>query len=152
LETPYGLIGFKGWVSGTGWRATLPSRHVAVDGPAGGGEDDLLTAGRNRRPRHVHGAEHVDLGVPKRIRGGARDQRLRGEMEDDARRKPPPNLHHVLTVADVGFDEVGARIDVDARAGREVIDDADPVTFSQQRVDEMRPDEACAAGDHRAHQ
>ena len=73
-------------------------------------------------------------------------------MEDDARCEPLADPHHLLEIADVGLDEFGARVNVDARAGREVIDDTDLMTFGQQRVDQMRPDEARATGDQRAHQ
>ena len=73
-------------------------------------------------------------------------------MKDDAWREPPANPHQLLPIADVGFDEFSARVDVDARAGREVVDDADQMTVSQQRIDQMRPDEARATGDQRPHQ
>src|SRR5438552_15591288 len=126
--------------------------RVAVDGPPRGGEDDLAAAGRDRRLDHVHSAEHIDLGIPQRIRSRARNQGLGGEMKDDAWREPPANPQQLLAIADVGFDEFSAWVDVDARAGREVVDDADLMTYSQQRIDQMRPDEARATGDQRPHQ
>ena len=66
---------------------------------------------------------------------------------------------HQLGPADV---EVVDRERVPARAprigqvreasGREVVDDVDLVTLGQQPVDEVRPDEARATRDERAHQ
>src|SRR5439155_4085948 len=138
-------------VQGLGLRHGLP-QGVAVDSPARGGEDDLSATGGDGGLHHVHGAEHIDGRVPERIRGRARHQCLRREMEDDARCEPLADPHHFLEIADVGLDEFGARVNVDARAGREVIDDTDLMTFGQQRVDQMRPDEARATGDQRAHQ
>ena len=64
-------------------------------------------------------------------------------------------LRSALRVADVGLVEAGAarqrRAEVLALAGGEVVDDGDLVAAVEERVDEVRADEAGAAGDQGTH-
>ena len=71
---------------------------------------------------------------------------LRGEVEDDvgARRASMPSRMSRST-------NVAAGVDVLALAEGEVVDDDDVVAARDERVDEVRADEAGASGDDRAH-
>src|SRR6185436_12574678 len=51
-------------------------------------------------------------------------------------------------VVHVAFEQLGARGDVGAVAGGEVVDDADPAAPGQQGLRQVGADEAPAAGDH----
>ena len=50
-------------------------------------------------------------------------------------------------VRDIADDQLAARVDVRAPAGREVVEDTHAVPGGQQRVGKVRADEAGAAGD-----
>ena len=51
-----------------------------------------------------------------------------------------------LAVADVGLDQLGARIQILAATGREDIDDAHLESAREQLIDEVGADEAGASG------
>ena len=67
---------------------------LAVDGPAGGGEEDLAHAAVAGRLGQVQAAEDVDVGVEDRVLDRAPDVHLRGVVDQDvdprARAPGPP--------------------------------------------------------------
>ena len=74
---------------------------------------------------------------------------LRGEVVDGLR--PDVGEQVVERLPDVALDELCARGDVLALAGRERVDHDDLVALDDQRVDDVGSDEAGAAGDDRSH-
>ena len=120
---------------------------LAVDRAAARGEDDARP-GCAGRLEDVHRADDVDLGVEHRPLDRGADVGLGGEMQDDVR----PQLGSERLdggIADVELVELGAGGEVLARAGREVVDDVHLVPAREQRVDDVRADEARSACDER---
>ncbi len=123
---------------------------LSVDGAAGRGEDDAGPVLARRleepdRPEHVHLAVEV----------GARDRHahvgLRGQVQAGLRAGLAEDLLDGLPVADVGDDQLGARIDVLRLAVGEIVEDDDLVAAGDKRVDDVRADEARAPCDDRPH-
>jgi hypothetical protein len=74
---------------------------------------------------------------------------LRGEVEHDLGARPLEQLEHRPGVTDVGLDQLGAALErrrqVLPPAGRDVVHHGHLVAAVEQRVDEVRADEAGAA-------
>ena len=113
--------------------------------------------------RRARGLEHVDraLDVDARVGGGVGHRLahvdLRAEVEDASGFTRSTSSTHRVGVADVCLDELGAAareraVEVLAPAGREVVDDGHLVAALEQRVDEVRADEAGAACDECPHE
>ena len=133
-------------------------RRVPVEGAAAGGEHDALGSGLARALEDAQRADDVDVGVVGRPRDRDPDIRLGGEMEDEL--GPPPGhqlcdrRRRYVQVMDVertaatlaGLGQVGQR------AGGEVVDDVDLVALREEAVDQVRTDEARAAGHEGAHE
>ncbi len=132
-------------------------RRVPVEGASAGGEHHTLGLGLARPLEDVQRADDVDVGVVGRARHRDPDVRLRGEVEDELGPAPGHQLDDRrrgdVEVMDVerpapalaGVGQVGQR------TGREVVDDVDLVALGQEPVDQVRTDEARAAGHEGAH-
>ena len=132
----------------------LSACALAVDRAAGRGEQEPCPGSPSRfdqvqRPGDVH------VQVEDRVRDGAADVDLCGEMEDDLRLPLGEQVGDRGCVGDVRLDQLGARAD---RAGevlppsaREVVHHDDVVASRHQRVDEVRADESRSAGDQGLH-
>jgi hypothetical protein len=134
---------------GLGGRQRL---RLAVDRSSRGGEHEPAGAALAGRLQHVDGAEDVDLGVE---RGGVDRHAhvdLRGEVEDPLGAEGPEAVQQAGGVADVAPLEHRAALQrglqVDLASGGHVVDDEDLIARVEQRIDEVGPDEAGAAGDH----
>ena len=119
---------------------------VAVDGAAGGGEDEFVHALGGGDGQQVDGAEDVGPGVGQGVHGGLADAGLGGEVEDDFGPFPPDDLGDA-GVVEAGVVEGGGVVEAAEVAGGEVVDDRDGVVVLQQGRDQMGADEAGAAGD-----
>ena len=97
-----------------------------------------------RRLEEPDRPEDVDLAVEV----GARDRHahvgLRGQVQARLRAGLGEGLLHGLPVADVGDDELGGRVDVLRLPVGEVVEDDDLVAAGDERVDDVRADEARA--------
>ena len=125
---------------------------VAVQGAAGGGEDEPLGARGARRLEHVDRPAAVDLGVEVGVGDRAAYVGLRGEMEDDVGPRLAQQSAHGAGVAHVGLLERGA---VAQGAGqvlpppaREVVDCQHLVAPGDEGVDQVGSDETRAACDY----
>src|SRR5436190_10521184 len=127
----------------------LALRHfdgIAVNCAAGRREEKSLHANIMRFLQQAQTRDHIDLRVRRRIAHRRPYIDLRGLM-----------THHLglqfvyererLLVAQVRFDERRARVDVVACARREIVDDAHAPAALEERVGDVRADEARAAGD-----
>ena len=112
-------------------------------------------AGLARRLEHRDGARHVDLGVERRVEDRPADVDLRGEVHDDigpGGRERPAQGAEVAHVDRVQLDAALQRVrDPWLRAAVQVVGHRDLGPAIEQRVDEMRSDEAGTAGDDHAH-
>ena len=145
LATAYGEIGFGACVSTRGNVAA-----VAVDGRRRRGHDapDALVAGGEQ---HVERALDVDGGRRQRVLHRARNGAERALVEDDL--DAADGRVHALVRAEVALDDLDVPSElreVRPAAGREVVEHADVVAALEQRLDEVRADEAGAAGDEDA--
>ena len=143
FDTAYGESGTPGVILRRGLVA------LAVDRAAARGEDEPRPGGASGF-EDAHRPDDVDLGVEDGPLDRRADVGLGGEMEDDV----GPELSAERFdggVADVELVELGAGGEVVARAGGEVVDDVHLVAAREQRVDDMRADEARAACDERPH-
>jgi hypothetical protein len=136
----------------------LGRRHrlqLAVDGAACGGVDEAPHPVRLRRAQHVGGALDVDAGVGRRVGHRLAHVDLGGEVEDHLGPEARDDVVHGLRLSDVDVGERGAvrdrLLEVLALAGREIVDHGDLVTAREKRVDEIRSDEAGAAGNECIH-
>ena len=114
---------------------------LAVARAARGGEDHLCAV---RGREDVHRADDVDRRVVVRALHRRLDVGLRREVEDDVgvdRER----------LADVVLEQRRGGVHVLALAGGEVVDDRHVVAARDERVDEIRPDEARTACDDRPH-
>ena len=127
---------------------------VAVD-RCGGGQQDATRAGIARRLEHRDGARHVDLGVERRVDDRLADVDLRGEVHDDVGpggRERPAERAEVAHVDRMQLHAALLRLrDPRPRAAVQVVGHRDLGPAIEQRVDEMRSDEAGTAGDDHAH-
>jgi hypothetical protein len=129
--------------------------RIAVDRAAGRRVEHALDAGEPRGLEHVDRAHDVDARVPGRVLDRLAHIDLRREVEDDVGPRRGEHAAHPVRVADVGLLEARAARErggeVLALAGGQVVDDQDLVAAIEQRVDEVRADEAGAAGDQGTH-
>jgi hypothetical protein len=123
--------------------------RLAVEGAAGGGEDDARAHGP-RRLEHLDGAAHVHVGVEPRVVDGHAHVGLRGQVQRRLRAEVAEQRAHAVAVADVGLLEARLGGHALALAGGEVVDHADIVPAREQRVGDVRADEAGTAGDEGA--
>ncbi len=121
----------------------------AVDGAAGGGEHHPR-ADVERGLQHVDGARHVDRGVGGRVGHRQAHVGLGGEVPDHVGPVLGEGGLEGRGVADVDGGE--RRLDPVALALGEVVDGEHVVAAGGERVDQVRADEARAAGDDRPHQ
>ena len=112
---------------------------LAVDRAAGGAEDQLRAV-RARRLEHVHRPEHVHLRVEERLLDGGADVGLRGEVDDEL--GPELVEERAERLADVVLVHGRGRVQVLAPPGGEVVDDVHLVAARDERVDDVRADEA----------
>jgi hypothetical protein len=99
--------------------------------------------------QHLGAAE---LGAAEVLGGEDRavDVRLRGEVDD--RVAPPGGALDVGRLGDVAVDELEVLRQVRAVAGvRQLVEDDDLLARREQTLDEVRADEAGAAGDEDPH-
>jgi hypothetical protein len=131
-------------------RVILARRPIAlaVDRATGGGEDDLRTLLLGGL-EDVDRADHVVHGVLVGSCDGDADVGLRREVEARVGTEVREDVAERL--ADVPLHELGASGDVLAQPAREVVDHQDVVAAREQRVGEVRADEARAAGHDRPH-
>src|SRR5579864_756083 len=127
----------------------LGSRPVAlaVDSAARRREDDL-GAVPPRRLENADRAEHVHVGVERGIFDGDAHIHLGREMEHRLRSYCVEDRVRVANVADM---ELGFAGDPLALAPGKVVEDMDLVAARDQRIDDMRADEARAPGDNGPH-
>ena len=121
---------------------------LTVDRAARGAEHDLRVVAA-RTLEDADGADHVYLCVLGRPLDGDANVRLCGEVEDGLR----PNLveqvvERLPNIADV---KPRARRDVLSLSLGERVDDRDLITASDERIDDVRTDEAGSAGHDRPH-
>ena len=128
---------------------------LAVDRAARRRVHHALDAAQPRGLEHVDRADDVDPRVPRRVLDRLAHIDLRGQVEDDVGPRRGEHAAHAPRVADVGLLEAGAprqrAAEVLALAGGQVVDDRDLVAAIEERVDEVRADEAGAAGDQGTH-
>ena len=102
-----------------------------------------------RRLEDAHGADHVDVRVEARILHRARDRRLGREVEADVRAR---RVEHAVGVgADVALVQRCVGQDVFPLPGGEVVEHVHLVAAGDERVHQVRADEARAAGHDRPH-
>ena len=108
-----------------------------------------------RRCQHVDRPQHVDLGVGSRVLDGVTYVDLRGHVEHELW---PQLLEHRSQrggVAHIDFVQHCARCgrpgEVLTLARDQRVDDRHLISTRDQRVDQIRPDEAGAAGYETAH-
>ena len=123
---------------------------VAVDGRRRRGHDapDPLVPGSEQ---HVERALDVDRGRRQRVLHRARHGAQRALVEDDL--DAADGRVHALVRAEVALDHLDVPpelCEVRPAAGREVVQHADVVASLEERLDEVRADEAGAAGDEDA--
>jgi hypothetical protein len=130
-------------------RGVLVCRSVAlaVDRSPGRGEGDLRAVAAGGL-EHVDRPEHIDFGVEVRPLDGDAHVRLRSEVEADLR---PGVGEGFLRGRDVRFDQPCAPVDVLAPTGGEVVEDGDLVPAGDERIYDVRADEARAACHDRPH-
>ena len=131
-------------------RLDLSRRRRTVDRRRGR-VDDPSHACVARRKQHVERAGDVDLARAQRILDRARHGRQRGLVEDDL--ASLDGREHPLEAPQIAFDDLDVLRDVkkvSAIAGREVVEDTHVVAAGEERVDEMRADEAGTTGDENA--
>jgi hypothetical protein len=97
---------------------------------------------------HVNRPEQVDLGVEVRPVDGYAHIHLRGEMEADLRTGVGERF---LGSGEVGLDQPGALVDVLAPARGEVVEDGDVVPTRDERIYDVRADEARSPCHDRPH-
>jgi hypothetical protein len=141
FDVPYGDSGLRS--------SSSRALALAVNRAAGRGENDP-GAYRARRLEHADRAHDVDVRVEHGPLDGGADIRLRRQMEDDLRPKSGSELpeHLVADVELVQRDSVG---DVLAASAREVVDHVHLITSREQRIRDVRADEARAAGNDHPH-
>ena len=135
-----------GWSSPAGQLASL-----AVDRPAGRDVHEPLGTGAAGRFERGDRAADVDIGVEARIAHRNADVDLCSEVEDGLGPGGIEDPCQPGRVADIRLDQLGAARDrvaqVLAATGREIVHDRDRVATLDQRIDEVRADEAGAACD-----
>src|SRR5947207_1746637 len=129
-------------------RRVLRRRPVAlaVDRPAGRAEDDVRPV-RASRLQNLHGAEHVHLGVVFRPFDRCADVGLRREVDADL----GPHRREQLTRvrADVADVQLRAFRHLLAATGHERVEHVYVFAAGDQRLGDMRADEARPPGDDR---
>ena len=78
-------MGRPGWQIGALVEREVASLALPIDRAAGRGEDEPAVPARSGRLEQVERAGDVDVQVEHRVRDGAPDVDLRGEVEDDLR-------------------------------------------------------------------
>ena len=119
---------------------------LAIDGAAGGGEEDLAHAAVARRLGQVEAAEDVDVGIEDRVLDRAPHVHLRRVMDEDVH----PRFAHQgggLLGADVEHVQLGPWGDVLPPAAGKVVDHQHPVAPGQECVGQMGADEPGPARD-----
>jgi hypothetical protein len=137
----------RDWIGRCGFRGRQVAAR-AVDG-RGGGEDDAAHALVTRGEQHVERAFDVDRAGGEGILHGARDRAERAEVVDDldaAHRRV-----NALVRPQLSFDHLGVAGQVGAITRREVVQHAHVVPALDQRVHEVRADEAGPACDEGFH-
>ncbi len=132
-------------------------RRLAVQRSAAGGEDHTFGLGLTRSFENMQGADDVHLGVERRSGHRDSDVGLGRQVKDQLGTAPD----HQIDDGRRGDVEVvnGQRPpctpprigQVGERAGREVIDDIDLMSFDEQSIDQGRADETSSSRHHRAH-
>ncbi len=97
---------------------------------------------------HVNRPEQVDLGVEVRPLDGNAHVHLRGEMEADLRTGVCEDSRGS---GEVGLDQPGAFVDVLVAARGEVVEDGDVVPTRDERIYNVRADEARSPCHDRPH-
>jgi hypothetical protein len=135
----------------TPWRV-LRGRRVAlaVDRAARRGEDDpRAVAGGG--VQHADGPDDVDLGVEGGPLDGHAHVGLRGEVEARLRPHFVKDGVDCVPVTDVGDRQADVLVEVLAPPAREVVDDQHLVSAGDERVDDVRADEAGSPCHDRPH-
>ena len=135
------------------WDRQLRRVGLAVQRPAASGVHDPVGVARPRALEHVERAEHVDVGVEHRPlhRNGHRG--LGGQVEHDLGPAAGDQLDHfgepdVQLVDPQGLASGRAGLgQVRQRTRREVIDDIDLVSFDEESIHQVGPDEPGASRD-----
>jgi hypothetical protein len=122
---------------------------LAVDGPAGGSEDDLAHAVLGAVLEEANRTEDVDLGVEVRLPDRAPHVHLGRLVTERLRREVSEDLGTPRT--DVGLVESRPRRDVLPLARREVVDYGDLVTTTEQVPCHTRPDKPGSPGQKNPH-
>jgi hypothetical protein len=126
----------------------------AVDGAAGGREDDLPDARAPGRLGQVHRAQDVLRDVEQRVGHAHPHVDLRGQVEDHlgSHLGDQPGQRGVQDVQLAERAAGGQRgVEVLPAAAAQVVDRDHLVAAAQQPVDQGRPDEPGAAGDEGTH-
>ena len=124
---------------------------VAVDGAAARREDHAPRPRVDRGTKDIHGADHVDVGVVERIAHQLANVDLGSVVEDDLGLRVGNGGRERVGDVMSSSTNVARRVDLRAPAAREVVDDGDRVTGVDERVGDVRADEAGPAGDQRPH-
>jgi len=108
-----------------------------------------------RGDEHVDRPQHVHLRVGGGIGHGAAHVDLRGQVEYELRPHVGEDSRHTAGVTYVELVQLRAgreRVrEVLAPAAGEVVNHRDAIASGDERVDQVRSDEAGAAGDHAVH-
>jgi hypothetical protein len=116
----------------------------------GRGEDHAPHAFVAGGEQHVEGALDVDGARGERILDGAGNRAERAQVEDDL--GAADRVVDALVAAQLAFDDLDLEArEVGAVAGREVVEHADVVAPLEQVANEVRADEAAAAGNDDFH-
>jgi hypothetical protein len=120
--------------------------RVAVQRTACRGEHDALRAMKAGGLEQDRRARDVDGGVEARRRDGSAHVDLRGKVKDDVRWLLGKDPIDRVRLTDVDLVQARIGVDVGAAAGCQVVEDRDGVILRDERIDEVRADEARSAG------
>jgi len=136
---------------GPGLLGGLPLGHLPVDGPAGGGEDQLLHAVPPAGLQEVHPPHQVHGEVQKGVLHAHLDRGLGRLVGDVGGAELPEDPLHPFPVPQVHLVEGNPRGDVFPLARGEVVQDRHLEALPQKGLGDVAPDEAGAARDQYAH-
>ena len=108
-------------------------------------------AGVDGGAEHVHGADHVDVGVVERVAHGLADIDLCRSVKDDIGIRVRERTLQASGDVMSSSTNVAAGLTCSRLPAREIIDDGHRVAGVEQRVGDVRADESGAAGDECSH-